>query len=124
MARLVSGPAAAISASSRGRLGSPSSVAAPPKMKSVMSRTRSPKRRATSAWLSSWASTDPKKRSEITAPTTQYSPSSQLGIDPRQLAGGHRVGHDQRDHEPRRVQADLDAEDATDADRLAHGARV
>ena len=68
---LEAGPAAAMSASSRGRRGSSSRCAAPPKMKRVMLVTRSPKRRATRAWLSSWASTLAKKRRLMPAATIQ-----------------------------------------------------
>ena len=71
MSRLLSGPAPAISASSRGPFGSLSMTAAPPKMKRVMDVVRTPKRRATSACESSWASTDPKKRSAVAAATSQ-----------------------------------------------------
>ena len=69
---LVAGPAIAISASSRGVRDSLSMVVTPPKMKSVIPSTLSPKRRATSACDSSCASTEPKKSAAVTAATIQY----------------------------------------------------
>ena len=79
MSRLATGPAAAMSASSRARFGSSSRFAAPPKMKSVMLVTRTPKRLATRAWLSSWASTLAKKSRLVAPATTQYSGRDQPG---------------------------------------------
>jgi hypothetical protein len=71
MAMEVAGPAAAMIASSRGRLASPSSSVAPPKMKSVMPRTCMPNRRASTACDSSCATTEAKNRMAAAAPPTQ-----------------------------------------------------
>ncbi len=67
MTRLDAGPASAMSASSRGERESASMVVAPPKMNSVMPATFRPNRRATSAWESSCARTEAKKRNAVAA---------------------------------------------------------
>jgi hypothetical protein len=71
MSRLVTGPASAIHASSRGVRESSSIVVAPPKMKSVMPSTLSPKRRATRAWESSCARTEAKNSNAVATATIQ-----------------------------------------------------
>ncbi len=80
MTRLETGPASAISASSRGERESDSMLVAPPKMKSVIPATFRPKRRATSACENSCARTDAKKRSAVAAPSSQYCPTVHPGM--------------------------------------------
>ena len=60
--RLVNGPTAEIRNSSRAVRASPMMFETPPKMNSVMSRTRMPSARATSEWLSSCTSTHANSR--------------------------------------------------------------
>ena len=70
-ARLTSGPAMAMRNSAPALLGSRVISATPPKKKRVMARTGTLLRRAKKACPSSWASTEPKKSTLVSAPSSQ-----------------------------------------------------
>ncbi len=70
-ATLTAGPAMAIWNSSPGSSLSWPMLATPPKMKRVMLRTGIPFDWAVNEWPSSWASTEAKRRTLASAPTTQ-----------------------------------------------------
>jgi len=76
---LASGPAMAMLNSSPGVAGSSSIWATPPKMNRVILLMGMPERRATSAWDSSCATTDPKNSSVVAMAVSQYHPLSRFG---------------------------------------------
>jgi hypothetical protein len=76
-ATLTRGPATAIRISSRGRRGSDSSAARPPKTKSVIERTRTPTRWATRLCPSSCRRIEAKKSRLVTRPTLQVEAACQ-----------------------------------------------
>lgn len=74
IAMLVAGPANAIWKSPRGVRASPSKRDTPPNSQSVMSCTWIPRRRATTEWLSSWASSEARNNTVVKRAAIQYSP--------------------------------------------------
>ncbi len=75
----VAGPTNATANSLPGVGSSPSISATPPNMKSVMPRTRTPNRRATTAWASSWVTRQAKKDAAVTTPIRTRSVSGSPG---------------------------------------------
>jgi hypothetical protein len=71
IATLVAGPATAMRSSAAAEGGSLSSIETPPNIHSVMPFTATPSRRATTAWASSWVTSDAKKTTAATAAVTQ-----------------------------------------------------
>ncbi|GAA0229872.1 hypothetical protein GCM10009527_027930 [Actinomadura nitritigenes] len=82
MAPLVAGPTAAMRRSARAVGGSPSSSATPPSIHSVTESTRTPWRRATSAWANSCAASDPRNSAAVTSAAAHRAPAGADGSAP------------------------------------------
>jgi hypothetical protein len=76
---LVSGPTSAIRNSSPGPRDSTLARVAPPNKNRVMSWTRIPRAWATTAWASSWTSTDPKNSTVARMPSPTAPPPDSSG---------------------------------------------